>query len=329
MSKDTTKLISVIVPIFNNSKYIERCVESIRKQTYKNIEIILVDDGSTDNSYEIIDELAKEDDRIITIHQQNSGVTIARLNGVKKASGEWIGFVDGDDEIEINMYEQLMKNALKNNADISHCGLQMIFKEHTHYFYNTHQEIVQDNLAGLKDLLEGKFIEPAIVNKLFRKSLFFDLINNNKMDYSIRETEDLLMNFWLFKDAKKSVFQDICYYHYFIRDDSTSHKEINNHKIYDPIKVKSIIIENSPSELLNVSKASYIDICIYIYNDLLPYKKYNKDLSIICNYLFEHKNWIRYVGIKNRIKAFGILNIRAVYNFMFRIYSMKIQKKKY
>ena len=111
-------MISVIIPIYNVSQYLSQCIDSVLAQSYRDLEIILVDDGSMDRTPEILDRLAEKDDRIRVIHKENGGATSARLCGVKVATGEWIGFVDGDDYIEPEMYEMLIGNAKKYGADI-------------------------------------------------------------------------------------------------------------------------------------------------------------------------------------------------------------------
>lgn len=114
--------ISVIIPAYNIENEISRCLNSVLKQTYKNIEIIVVDDGSSDRPLEILNLYEQKYDNVIVVHQENQGVFSARLNGIKRATGERVGFVDGDDEIEEKMYFSLMKNAMEYQADISHCG---------------------------------------------------------------------------------------------------------------------------------------------------------------------------------------------------------------
>lgn len=237
-------LISVIVPAYNIQDYIENTIVSICAQTYKKLEIILVDDGSRDNTPAIIDRLAAQDPRIVPIHKENGGVTSARLCGVKAARGKWIGFVDGDDYIEPNMYEVLLSNAKKYEADISHCGYQMVFPSRTDYYYNTGRLIEQDRKTGLKDLLEGSFVEPGLCNKLFQRELFKKLLQDNLMDMSIRNTEDLLMNFYLFRESQKSIFFDRCFYHYLLRKGSAATSLINVHKLADPLKVLETIAQN-------------------------------------------------------------------------------------
>ena len=132
-------MISVIVPAYNLERYIERTIRSILRQTYQDIEIIVVDDGSKDQTAEVVKRLVEQNpEKIELIQIPNGGVTNARLTGVKQAKGEWIGFVDGDDEIEPDLYELLLNNAIKYQADISHCGYQMVFEDgRVNCFHNT------------------------------------------------------------------------------------------------------------------------------------------------------------------------------------------------
>jgi len=118
----TNPLISIIVPIYNIGKYLPRCIDSILSQTHENLEIILINDGSTDNSGEICDEYASKDTRIIVKHQENAGVSTARNVGLEIAKGEWIGFVDADDWVEPAMFEKLLNAALTNNTQLSFCN---------------------------------------------------------------------------------------------------------------------------------------------------------------------------------------------------------------
>lgn len=236
--------ISVIVPVYNIENYIEKTVESIRNQTYQNLEIILVNDGSSDNSGAVIDCIKEKDNRVKVIHKENCGVTSARITGTKEATGDWIGFVDGDDIIEPDMYQRLLENALKYSAQISHCGYQMVFPSRVDYYYNTGRLVQQDKLTGLYDLLDGSFIEPGLCNKLFHKTLFHSLLHEGLIDLSIKNNEDLLMNYYLFKAAAASVFEDICPYHYILRKGSAATSKVNRNKLFDPIRVQMLILED-------------------------------------------------------------------------------------
>lgn len=233
--------ISIIIPAYNIENEITRCVESLLEQTYQNLEIILVNDGSSDGTLDVLYALSKRDRRIRVINKSNAGVTRARLDGVRAATGAWIGFVDGDDYVEPTMFETLLQNAYQYDADISHCGYQMVFPSRVDYYYNTGRVVQQDHITGLKDLLIGAFIEPGLWNKLFKRDLFEPIIQSDVMNLEIRNNEDLLMNFYLFREAKKSVFVDHCFYHYIVRLGSAANSVINEYKLRDPLLVRKII----------------------------------------------------------------------------------------
>lgn len=235
------ELISVIVPVYNGEQYITRSIKSILNQTYTHIEVIAVDDGSTDNSLDILYNMSRADRRLQVIYQDNKGVTSARITGIRAAKGVWIGFVDADDEIESIMYERLLKNAKKYGADISHCGYQMVFPNRIDYYYNSERLVMQDKLTGLIDLIGGLFIEPGVWNKLYHRNLFKNILEDDIIDTSIKNTEDLLMNFYLFRESNLSVYEDFCPYHYIIREGSAATARINENKIRDPLRVLKII----------------------------------------------------------------------------------------
>lgn len=121
--------ISIIVPIYNVEKYIEKCIQSILNQTFSDFELILVNDGSTDSCGEICDKYKKLDDRIIVIHKVNGGLSSARNAGIDIARGEYIGFIDSDDYIHEKMYEILYNNAITYNSDIVICKKEMFMKK--------------------------------------------------------------------------------------------------------------------------------------------------------------------------------------------------------
>lgn len=239
------KLISIIVPAYNIVEYIESSLRSILNQTYKNIEVIVVDDGSTDGTAEIIDLIAKEDSRIIPIHKKNGGVSSARQVGIDFASGDFVGFVDGDDFVEPEMFEHLLQNILKYNADISHCGYQMVFPDgHVDMYYNTGRIVEQSHVQGVIDLLEGIIIEPGLWNKLFKVSIVSEFETSPLWDNTIKINEDLLMNYIFFSKAKKSIFEDIPFYHYILRKGSATTSQKQLYKITDPIRVAKCITED-------------------------------------------------------------------------------------
>ena len=240
-----TPLISVVIPAYNLASLIGKTLDSVLSQTYPNMEVIVVDDGSTDNTWKVISVYAEKDARIKAVRKENGGVTSARLRGVAEATGNWIGFVDGDDYIEPNMYERLYANAVKYEADISHCGYQMVFPNRVDFYYNTGRTVLQDNIQGISDLIAGNFIEPGLCNKLFRKELFVNL--DMRMDKSIKINEDLLMNYWLFKAANAAVYEDFCPYHYMVRKGSAANSNISEHKLWNPLHVAEILLNDVPA----------------------------------------------------------------------------------
>lgn len=239
-------LISIVVPAYNIGDYLETCLNSVTAQTYTNLEIIVVNDGSSDHTAAVLDAYASKDARIKAIHKENGGVTSARLRGIAEATGDWIGFVDGDDVIEPDMYERLLANAHMYNADISHCGYQMMFPSgRVDYYYNTGRLAQQDKLTGLAALLDGSYIEPGLCNKLFHKHLFHSLLHDDVMPSEIKINEDLLMNYFLFKEAAHSVYEDVCPYHYVLRKGSAATSKINEHKLKDPLRVLDLVYGDS------------------------------------------------------------------------------------
>lgn len=184
------KKISIIVPVYNVEKYVEKCIQSLINQSYKNIEIILVDDGSNDRSNKIIDEYAKVDSRILTIHQKNKGVSAARNAGLKVATGEYVGFVDPDDYVDYQMYETMLKKIELNMSDLAVCGFSKVTE------LSDKEEIfeIKDELLSPKKCVEDLFdfrggyaIKPSVWNKLFRR----DKIGDLKFDENIGISEDL------------------------------------------------------------------------------------------------------------------------------------------
>lgn len=322
--------ISVIIPVYNLENYIVRTLDSVCSQTYQNLEIIAVDDGSTDNSWEIIKKYSKNDSRIICIRQENSGVTCARLNGLSNATGSWIGFVDGDDEIEADMYEFLLSNARKYSSDISHCGYKMLFEDgRINYFHNTSQILEQDNYNGLIDLLNGTIVEPGLCNKLFKKELFIRANIKEKMDFSIKNTEDLLMNFYLFCESEKSVFIDECKYKYIVRNNSASRRKKNEHTVFDPIKVKEQILKNSPKGIETIAQKSYIGTCISIYNGLIVSDNGKQFINPVRQIIINNKAYIKLSSKKIKLLGNLIVYFPILYKFIYKLYEKYFQVKKY
>ncbi len=327
-------LISVVVPVYNLENYIVRALDSILLQTYKNIEVIVVDDGSTDNSAEVIDEYArKHKDVVKTLHIKNSGVSVARMHGVLAAKGDWIGFIDGDDVVEPDMYERLIANAKKYEADISHCGYQMVFPDgRINYFHNTDKTRIQDRAMGITDLLDGSVVEPGMWNKLYKSSLFLDLFND--IDMNIKINEDLLWNYYLFRKSQKSIFEDFCPYHYMIRTTSASRQKLNKNLIFDPIKVKKYICDSIDEDLKNAATAAYLNTCINVYSTIAcadkdVRKTFTYEKNEVRQAIINMKNKISLLGKKTKLLGNIIIYLPVLFDQMYRFYSKHFQNKMY
>lgn len=262
------ELISVVVPAYNCAPWLPRCLDSLLSQTYPNLEIIVVNDGSSDNTGDVLNDYAARYSNVTAIHQQNAGEYAARLSGVDAARGSWIGFVDSDDEVEPQMYAFLMGNAVRYDADISHCGYKVIYPDgHIEYQQNSGLLKVQDRETGLRDLLEDKIVEMGLCSKLFRRHLFDGI--RQWMDFTIVINGDMLMNYYLFSRAQKSVLEDVCPYHYLIRFGSASRRKLTSCLIYDPIRVRQIILDRCDAELKEDARRALARMCLVSYRQIV------------------------------------------------------------
>ena len=167
-------LISVIVPVYNAEKYLRKCVASIRAQTYRNLEIILVDDGSCDRSGELCEAFALEDSRIVVIRKENGGVASARNAGLDAMHGDYVGFVDADDWIDPEMYEVLLQRMIAENAQISCCGMAIVTGEQITRYFNPDMD-VQFTAGGAdaqSELIRCSCITNAMCDKLYSAEIF-------------------------------------------------------------------------------------------------------------------------------------------------------------
>lgn len=225
---DKTPLISVIVPVYNVEKYLDRCLNSIVNQTYKKLEIILVDDGSPDKSPQMCDCWAKKDNRIKVIHKKNGGLGFARNSGLEIATGEYVAFVDSDDYIDTNMYQSLIEYTISNNADIVYCG-HHYEKEDGGFVdiidFNKVQIFERPNL--LKHSLhylrgkEGndKLLTMSVWHSIYRRKII------NTLFYSERDvvSEDLHFQISAIINSTKIMYIPHAYYNYCFNDNSLSH----------------------------------------------------------------------------------------------------------
>ena len=254
--------ISVIVPAYNCQETIERCIKSIQNQTYRNLEIIVVNDGSTDNTAEILRNLQSQDKRIHVISIPNGGVSHARNIGLDNADGDYIAFVDADDYIDEDMYEALLKLAKENKASIAHCSYKYDEDDSVKAIGDTGKVIVQEPDEAMKCLLSSRYFTGSLCNKLYRKDLF----DNVRFDEAIKFNEDVLANYLLFENADKSVYTDKAYYTYFQNTDSATHSVKSNIGIEQIALVAEKMAEMSkgkPYQSEADGRFAYLSLALY------------------------------------------------------------------
>lgn len=213
--KQDNSLITIIVPIYKVEKYIHKCINSIINQTYTNLQIILVDDGSPDNCGEICDEYAKKDSRIEVIHKKNGGLSDARNVGIKNAKGKYIGFVDSDDYIKEDMYENLYNDIEENQADISICNFYNVI-DGKNIIKNANDGIKEYNkIEILREILLDNKIQSYAWNKLYKRELF------DNIEYPLgKKYEDIGTTFYILEKCNKIIVNGEPEYYYLNREDS-------------------------------------------------------------------------------------------------------------
>ena len=221
------KKISIIVPVYNIQEYVPKCIESLCSQTYKNIEIILVDDGSTDHSGAICDQYAQKDARIKVVHKENGGQTSARLAGAEIASGDYVLSVDGDDWVDITRVEQLVNNGIQSDADMIYMnGLYRVYGDNVIVDkYRTlpglySADEIFDKLIDIRYCFKREMIASAcywaVKRELYKKAHLM-------VDQSVTVGEDILFTWLCVLNASSVYIIDNCTYYYFQRPSSVSH----------------------------------------------------------------------------------------------------------
>lgn len=218
--RNKNELISVIVPIYNAEKYLQKCLDSIIQQTYTYLEIILIDDGSIDRSMEICDSYTKKDGRIQVIHKKNQGVSAARNDGIKRATGEYIAFVDADDYIFPDYFDYLYTLLKKYDADMACCDLYKMWDTETlPLFDNCEEEILYTAEEALRDFFYNKNITGHPFLKLYKRNLVGQLAFPEKMHYG----EDIFFVFHTLQKCKSVVHGTKILYIYIQNDASVTH----------------------------------------------------------------------------------------------------------
>lgn len=298
---NTLSTISVVVAVYNVEEYIKRCVSSIQNQTYKKLEIILVDDGSTDNCPDILDEMQRNDDRIKVIHKINGGLSDARNAGTGIATGDYIAYVDGDDWIDPQMYEVMLSQIEQYQADCVVCGYKQIYQDHTICVQDDMVKVFEKGEA-LKAFIEEDEhyqIQNAAWNKLYKRNI------TQKLRFPKgRWYEDIVYTTKLFAMVNRCVYINKAFYNYVInREGSIMNVGLNDRIFSDQIPA----YQEKRDFLISIGRMDLAFIHDYFFNKrLLQY-----DNSIAFSQTTQNKKYkkkIRELILSSRD------NIEAIYD---------------
>lgn len=320
------ELISIIIPIYNVEKYLSECINSVIGQNYNNIEILLIDDGSTDNSGKICDEYKKIDNRIKVYHKLNGGLSDARNYGLDKANGKYVCFVDSDDFVLKDYISSMYSNLKRNEVDIASCGYSLFCNE---------KNIINKNRVGIEkkyNTIEAHkylniigYFNTVVWNKLYNKKLF------NDIRFPIgKKSEDCFIMPYLIEKSNGVYYSSIPKYMYRQRSESiTKSKEIN----LDAIEASKSCIEfyknNNMNDTIKYAKRSLIFTYIFIYNSYLVRFKNKKEMKKIKENVMQYKSDIFYDELpKNQIIQLWLFtHCIFLYNIVYTIhYKMKSKR---
>lgn len=299
-------LITVIVPVYKVEKYLKRCVDSITAQTYKNLEIILVDDGSPDSCGDMCEAFAKEDSRIRVIHKENGGLSSARNAALDVMQGEYVGFVDSDDWIEPDMYEKLYSLLTENGTQIAAGGIQCDHFDGTYHFFNpeyprsTAVEIYS-KVQAIKELIIAHKITNSVCDKLFIREIFADMRFKEGI-----VNEDFEMMPTCFEQVEKVVYTPVAYYHYFMSEQSITRGVFKESRFTETdISRKHIqYYKEKYPELVSYAVAKHIEICLVLIHASSKAKEFASKRKELISEIksFRMGSFFKLLDKKNKIK---------------------------
>lgn len=295
-------VISVIVPIYNVEKYLDRCIESIVNQTYKDLELILVDDGSPDNCPKICDNWAEKDNRIKVIHKENGGLSDARNVGMQFATGEAVSFIDSDDWIELNMFEKMLSQMEQDNSDIVSCGVKWV-EENGKLLRNdtVDQNETLDTHYAMSELINDGKLKQHVWNKVYKAELIKD-ISFEKGKYH----EDVFWSYQIIGKAERVSVVTDSYYNYVQRTNSIMGEGFSEKRLdaLDANYLRCEYIKEHFPELYNNALYVYIGSCHYqlqcavrskqpkeVINNILDRTSYRKTGHPTREISFKQKIW--------------------------------------
>lgn len=301
-----TPFLTVIIPVYNTDKYLRQCLESIVKQFFSDMEIICIDDGSTDDSSRILDEYAGADQRIRVIHKQNSGLVSVRKLGVAEAKGKYIGFLDSDDWIDPEMYQCLCSAAKENDADLvsssywqegAYSNISRDAVEAGMYDENRIADLRDHMILDLKK--HDKGLSGSLCTKIFRASLMKKIMP--EIPDSIRVSEDKVTSLTFLLECSRAVILDEAHYHYRINQDSMFHADdpdylLNCHLVYSCFR-NMYGHRNFTENMRKQAELYMVQFLIKGINTQMGFS--------FRNLMWIDPGWIRTPGLGDRIAIYG------------------------
>lgn len=304
---NSTPLISIIVPVYNTEQYLPKCIESIQKQTLSDLEIIIVDDGSTDGSLTVCQNFAFSDNRIRVFHKENGGQSSARNLALNYISAPYIGFVDSDDYIDAQMYEQLYKAIQEFDADIATCGVLDIYEKRTRIRTKKDTRYVLESVQACEMALNQRLDSTILPNKLFKSELF----DNLRFPEGKIMEDDFIFTRLILSGNRVAIITKP-YYYYIHRPNSTTTASFRMRDL-DPIDAYEQnydFIKNQYPELKSVMESRKCWARFYALDKLYlsDSEKKHKDLEKeLHTYLIKKKNKILFGSFFSPLKKFGFI----------------------
>lgn len=298
------KKISVIVPIYNVEKYLIKCIESILHQTYSGLEIILVNDGSTDGCGKICDEYKEKDSRIQVIHQKNAGLSEARNAGIDMATGDYVVCIDSDDYVDIDMFEYCVKGLESADADIVVCGTKIEFEDGTTKVKNNKSKEILSTREALIKLNSFSSFDMSVCNKIFKKEIVKGILFP-----AGKKSEDYFVMFQYFNRANKVLVLPEAKYHYFQRANSISRGKNITHDYIEGAKTQQEFFRKNYPDIEFVGNTAYAFSYIATYNRYLK-NKITMSQELKDKFRKEVKTYLKdirqnpYISMKKKIQAF-------------------------
>ena len=297
-------LVSVIVPIYNVYNYLKECLDSIRKQKYTNLEVILVNDGSLDSSGDICKKIIKEDNRFLYFEKENGGLSSARNFGIERCTGEYMIFIDSDDYISEKMIASMLSCLIKYDADVCCCNYDFV-NEKSEYIkkhrINIKQSSVYEKESAIKKLLSEDYYKCYAWNKLYKKKLF------NEISYPKGKLyEDIVTAFKVFTNSNRIVFSKEILYHYRVRQTSIT-KEKFHLKKYDLLEQLQIVYNNycENSEEIIAGIALYY---LYFIDDMITAEIWDNEVyNQYCDFFQKLEHGILYYDVCSMTRKLQML----------------------